>query len=97
MPKQFSHMEEEIHPENLPLRCKRCGEENCIEVWWSERTYGTADVLNHDSELGNYETQESDNFSIDSFKCTSCNLDGSHLYDVALEIGEEFEEPEEVT
>ncbi len=103
MPRTFTHAPEVPIPEptqfspyrRIPPRCRGCGNEDTIKVSWHETTYGTADLRDLNGDLDNYETTDTDNFEIDSYRCIECDLEGNNLNDVVLGAGEEWEENEE--
>jgi hypothetical protein len=110
MPRTFTHVEDDLvsqgefqpqtqrawqRQERYPLLCRGCGGEGTIDAHWSEISYGTATVRGHDGDLDDYNTDDSDNFEINSYVCTNCDLVGDSLYDVALREDEDFVEEQE--
>jgi hypothetical protein len=99
MPRTFTH-EEEAAPLHRASRlisrliCRGCGEEGTIVANWSELTYGTATVIDHNVELDDYESHDTDDFTITRYTCSNCNIESRDFYGVALEVGEVFNEEE---
>ena len=53
--------------------CKHCGELNSGVVNYSETVFGTATLVNLDSDLDDYETTDTDNFEITEVRCRNCD------------------------
>jgi len=78
--KSFEHQDPVEYLDTSPpsgLQCKFCGEVDCINIAYTETTFGHASVNlgggDYDTEEhSNYEADDSEGFTIDNYFCGSC-------------------------
>jgi len=81
-------------PEPTPYthyKCRFCGSMDNGMVEWSETQYGSASLVTLDGELDNYDSNSSDNFCIDNYRCAECDEDSNSqgiLFVACTENGE---------